>query len=78
MAVDYSSLLTDEQKKSILEQRLAQFASEAYQHDINKQVAEASDNAEGIKAAEEAMAILDKAIVVHQSELAKLPAPSAE
>lgn len=78
MAVDYSSLLTDEQKKSILEQRLAQFALEAYQHDINKQVAEASDNAEGIKAAEEAMAILDKAIVVHQSELAKLPAPSAE
>lgn len=73
MAVDYSSLLTDEQKKSILEQRLAQFASEAYQHDINKQVAEASDNAEGVKAAEEAMAILDKAIVVHQSELAKLP-----
>ena len=78
MAVDYSSLLTDEQKKSILEQRLAQFASEAYQHDINKQVAEASDNAEGVKTAEEAMAILDKAIVVHQSELAKLPAPSAE
>jgi hypothetical protein len=78
MAVDYSSLLTDEQKKSILEQRLAQFASEAYQHDINKQVAEASDNAEGVKAAEEAMAVLDKAIVVHQSELAKLPAPSAE
>lgn len=72
--MDYSALLTDEQKRSILEQRLAQFASEAYQHDINKQVAEASDNAEGIKAAEDALAILDKAITVHQEELAKLPA----
>lgn len=72
--MDYSALLTDEQKRSILEQRLAQFASEAYQHSINKTVAEASDNEEGVKASEDALAILDKAIAVHQEELAKLPA----
>jgi hypothetical protein len=68
--MDYSSLLTNEQKKSILEQRIAQFASEAYQHSINKQVA--GDNAEAIKAADDALAILDNAITVHQDELAKL------
>jgi hypothetical protein len=68
--MDYSSLLSNEQKQSILEQRIAQFASEAYQHAINKQVA--GDNAEAIKAADDALAILDNAIKIHQEELAKL------
>jgi hypothetical protein len=68
--MDYSSLLSTEQKKSILEQRIAQFASEAYQHTINKQVA--GDNAEAVKAADDALAILDNAITIHQDELAKL------
>lgn len=73
MAIDYTGLLSDEQKKSILEQRLTQFASEAFQHDINKDVATASNNEEGIKQATEALAILETAITVHQTELAKLP-----
>ena len=68
--MDYSSLLSDEQKRSILEQRIAQFASEAYQHELNKEVAK--DNAEAVLAADEALAILDNAITVHQDELAKL------
>ena len=74
MSIDYSSLLTDEQKRSILAQRLTQFAAEGYQHEINKQVAEAADNEEGTKAANDALVILDSAIAVHQAELAKLPA----
>jgi hypothetical protein len=73
MALDYSSLLSDEQKKSILEQRLTQFAAEAYQHDINKTVAKASGNTEGVAAAEAALETLEAAINVHQDELAKLP-----
>ena len=73
MAIDYAALLSPEQKKAILEQRLAQFAAEAFQHDINKQVATASNNEDGVKAADEALAILDTAITVHQEELAKLP-----
>ena len=68
--MDYSSLLTNEQKRNILEQRIAQFASEAYQHTINKQVA--GDNAEAVEAANNALAILDNAIKIHQEELAKL------
>jgi hypothetical protein len=68
--MDYSALLTNDQKKSILEQRLAQFAAEAYQHTLNKQVA--GDNPEAVKAADDALAILDAAIKVHQDELAKL------
>jgi len=72
MSIDYSSLLTTEQKKAILEQRLAQFAAEGYQHTLNKEVAK--DNEEAVAAADEALAILDKAIAVHQEELSKLPA----
>lgn len=74
MAIDYSSLLSDAEKRSILEQRVKQFASEAYQHEINKAVAAASDNEDAVKAADEALTILDKAISVHQEELSKLPA----
>jgi len=68
--MDYSALLTNDQKRSILEQRIAQFASEAYQHTLNKEVS--AGNPEAVQAADDALAILDNAITVHQDELAKL------
>ena len=68
--MDYSSLLTNDQKRSILEQRIAQFASEAYQHTLNKEVS--AGNPEAVQAADDALAILDNAITVHQEELNKL------
>ena len=68
--MDYSSLLSNNQKRSILEQRIAQFASEAYQHTLNKEVS--AGNPEAVQAADDALAILDNAITVHQEELAKL------
>jgi len=68
--MDYSALLSNDQKRSILEQRIAQFASEAYQHELNKEVAK--DNPEAVQAADDALAILDNAITVHQDELGKL------
>ena len=77
--MDYASLLSDEQKRSILTQRLEQFAAEAFQHSLNKEVAK--DDPVAVKAADDALAILDNAIAVHQEELAKLApvaAPAAE
>lgn len=74
MAIDYSSILTNDQKRSILSQRIQQFAAEAYQHEMNKVVAEASNNEEGIKSIESSLAILEKAIEVHKEELSKIPA----
>jgi hypothetical protein len=68
--MDYSTLLSNDQKRSILEQRIAQFASEAYQHTLNKEVS--AGNPEAVQAADDALAILDNAITVHQDELAKL------
>lgn len=68
--MDYSTLLSNEQKKNILEQRIAQFAAEGYQHEINKKMA--GDNAELAKSSDDALVILDNAIKIHQEELDKL------
>lgn len=70
MTLDYSSLLSTEQKKAILEQRITQFASEAYQHELNRKLA--GDNAEAIKVADDSLATLDLAITLHVDELSKL------
>jgi hypothetical protein len=73
MTIDYASLLTDEQKRNILEQRIAQFASEAYQHTLNKTTCESLNDEEGVANADKALTILEAAIETHQSELAALP-----
>jgi hypothetical protein len=73
MSVDFSTLLTPEQKRSLLENRIQQFASEAYQYTLNLKTAESvgtEDQVEGIK---KSIEILESAIKVHQDELSKLP-----
>lgn len=72
MAIDYTTLLTAEQKRGILSQRIAQFAAEAYQHSLNKSTCQALNDAEGVEAADKALLILDAAIATHQAELAGL------
>ena len=70
--MDYSTLLTDDQKKSILETRIAQFATEAYQHELNLRVAKSLKNDEGVANAENALSVLESAITEHQAELKTL------
>jgi hypothetical protein len=74
MSIDYAALLTDEQKRKILEQRIAQFATEAYQHTLNKQTCEVLNDEEGIGFVDKALVTLEAAITTHQAELAALPA----
>jgi hypothetical protein len=74
MAIDYSSLLTNEQKKNLLNQRISQFASEAWQHELNKQTCEQLGDESGVESANNALTILDAAISVHQAQLAEIPA----
>lgn len=72
MAIDFGSLLTDEQKRSLLEQRIAQFATEGYQHQLNAEAAKKLGDevfeANSTKAIEE----ISRAIEFHQEELDKL------
>ena len=72
MAIDYSTLLTAEQKQNILNQRIAQFAAEAWQHELNKQTCEQLNDEAGVASATQALATLEAAIGVHQAELANL------
>jgi predicted metal-dependent HD superfamily phosphohydrolase len=69
MAIDYTSLLTAEQKQNILNQRIAQFAAEAWQHELNKQTCAQLNDEAGVASAEQALATLEAAINVHQAEL---------
>ena len=72
MTVDFSQFLTAEQKRSLLEQRIAQFAAEGYQHTINKQVATAAGDTAAVATADEAIAIINTAIETYQAELSTL------
>ena len=68
--MDYSQLLTAEQKNALLDQRIQQFAAEAYQHNLNKQIAEHLGDIDGIRQADEALKTLNAAIAVYQAEQA--------
>ena len=70
MAIDYSGLLSPEQKQALLTERIQQFAAEAYQHQLNKQIAETIGDSEAISNADAALATLETAIIVYQTEQA--------
>jgi hypothetical protein len=72
MAIDFGSLLTDEQKASLIQQRISQFAAEAYQHSLNKSTAEQLGALEEAEKAVKSLELLETAIKVHQDELNKL------
>jgi hypothetical protein len=69
MAIDFNTLLTDEHKRSLLQQRIEQFAGEAYQHELNRQIAEKVFDTDAITTSEAALVTLETAIEVHQQEL---------
>lgn len=73
MPIDYSQYLSDEQKRSLLTQRVQQFAAEAFQHELNLKLAQETGSDAGVAQAEEALATLEQAITLHQEELDKLP-----
>ena len=66
--VNFAEMLDDNTKRSLLEQRIAQFAAEGYQHTLNKAVAEQSGNEEAVAQSDAAIAILSKS-EEHTSEL---------
>lgn len=67
--MNFGDLLTTQQKRQLIENRIAQFAAEAYQHTLNKQTAESIGAEEQVKSADNSIAVLQKAIDVHKTEL---------
>ena len=72
MAIDYTALLTVEQKQNILNQRISQFAAEAWQHELNKKTCEQLNDEVGVESADNALITLEAAIDIHQAELDSL------
>jgi hypothetical protein len=78
MSIDYSSLLTVNQKRNLLQGRIQQFASEAYQHTLNLKTAEELGSKEQTEGIKRSIDVLETAIKIHQKELSKLPLPETE
>lgn len=74
MVNSFETLLTTEQKIKVVEDRIAQFATEAYQHSLNKTTSEKLDAAEQAEISAKNVEILETAISVHKQELEKLKA----
>lgn len=70
--MNFSELLTTEQRREILEGRILNFAVEAYQLSLNKQIADATEDSNASEQAANALATLEAAISVYQAELASI------
>lgn len=73
MSINFDTVLTNEQKAEILQQRITQFAAEAYQHTLNLKTAESLDSTDQVETIKKNLVILEAAIKVHQEELDALP-----
>lgn len=69
MTIDFASLIDSEQKRTILSQRIAHLAAEAWQHDLNRRTCLAVNDAAGAENHLQAINVLAAAIEIHQSEL---------
>lgn len=72
MAIDFGALLTTEQKRSVLEQRIANFAAEGYQHTLNRAAAESLGNDALVESSTSNIDQISAAIESDTAELAKL------
>ena len=74
MAINYENLLTQDQKKAIVENRLQQFAAEAYQTELNREIQIRQGDELASEACTASLELIESAIEVHEEELAKLEA----
>ena len=75
MSINFDALLTNEQKRQILEQRIQQFAVEAYQITLNTRLAETTGDDEAKANGEITLTTLENAINLYVAELDALPTP---
>jgi hypothetical protein len=73
MSINFDSILSPSEKRQIIEKRMAQFASDAYQYELNLKTAEVVGSEEQTEAIRKSLSVLETAIKIHQDELAALP-----
>lgn len=67
MAINFDTLLSPEEQAAIKAARLKQFAEEAIQHHLNKQVAEQLGDTAAVEQADKALEVLEAAISVYSA-----------
>jgi len=74
MAIDFDSLLTLDERKAVVTQRVQQLAVEAYQLTLNLNVLNAQDepNEQALTEINNNLSILEQMITVYKDELASL------
>lgn len=70
--INTDDFVSDEQKIKIVTGRLAQFAEEAYQYQLNLKTAEAIGASEQVEKINQSLLALENAIKVHQEELKRI------
>jgi hypothetical protein len=70
--INTDDFVSDEQKIKIVTGRLAQFAEEAYQYQLNLKTAEALEAQEQVENIKKSLVALENAIKVHQEELKRI------
>lgn len=69
---EFDDYISVEDKASIIEQRILQFASEGFQHEINRDIATKQNDEETAARSEEAVRLIKEAIEVQKQMLDEL------
>lgn len=67
--------LSDDEKRAVIEQRLKAFAVDTFGHELNRQVALATGDADAAATAAQAIATIAVCADTYQQELNALPTP---
>lgn len=70
--------LSDDEKRALIEARLRAFAVDSFGHELNRQVAVATDDTDAIAVADTALQTIAVAAATYQQELDALPVPTAD
>ncbi len=73
MTMDFVALLTPEERREVLLKRIAQLASQGYQHSLNKDAANRNGRADLMAEADQAISEIENTIRVYQDQLNSLP-----
>lgn len=68
----FDNYLSDEAKASLLRERIAKFAIEGYQHELNLRFAEEAGDSEAAHKSQQSIEIINAAIDMHERELESL------
>lgn len=69
MAIDFTSLVSTDVKRQMLEASIQQLIQQGYQHEINRRVAQVLDSEDGVTIADQYLTQVEAQLQVHQEEL---------